>query len=299
MSRIRITHTTSYRYSKPVTFGLHRLVVRPREGHDLLVESLVIEVRPGHSITWHRDLFGNSIAMVRLLEESDQLEFCNRVTIQRRDHTSHVGLLDLLPVRLPVEYFEFEHAIVAGYQAPVYPGESAKLEEWAAGEFAPKKGDDAIELMNRMSCWIYKNIKYTRREDRGVQTPLETLKLGAGSCRDMATLLMEATRTAGMAARFASGYLDSPASAAGRAATHAWAEVYFPNHGWFGCDPTIGEATSLKHIVTGVSSHPRGVMPISGSFTANGASSLGLTVSVKIEKLPGEGTLPPPSGVYK
>ncbi len=37
MSRLRITHTTTYRYSEPVSFGLHRLIVRPREGHDLQV----------------------------------------------------------------------------------------------------------------------------------------------------------------------------------------------------------------------------------------------------------------------
>ena len=119
-------------------------------------------------------------------------------------------------------------------------------------------------------------------ETRGVQTPLETLKLESGSCRDMATLLLEITRSLAIASRFASGYLDSEASLAGRAATHAWTEIYFPEHGWFGCDPTLGEETSQRHIVSGVSSHPRGVMPISGAYSGPTSSFLGMTVSVKI-----------------
>jgi transglutaminase-like putative cysteine protease len=98
----------------------------------------------------------------------------------------------------------------------------------------------------------------------------------------MATLLLEATRSLQLASRFASGYLDNEASSGGQAATHAWTEVYFPEHGWFGCDPTLGEGTSEKHIVCGVSSHPRGVMPVSGSYSGPINSYLGMNVSVRI-----------------
>ena len=80
----------------------------------------------------------------------------------------------------------------------------------------------------------------------------------------MATLMMEAARLSGVAARFASGYLHGRASMAGHASTHAWAEVYLPTLGWRGFDPTIGGTTTANHIVTGVSTHPRGVMPVSG-----------------------------------
>ena len=115
-----------------------------------------------------------------------------------------------------------------------------------------------------------------------MQSPLETLGLASGSCRDMATLLLEIVRSLRLAGRFASGYLDSAASRAGQASTHAWTEVYFPEHGWFGCDPTLGEGTSEKHIVCGVSSHPRGVMPVSGSYSGRVSSYVGMGVSVGI-----------------
>ena len=85
--------------------------------------------------------------------------------------------------------------------------------------------------------------------------------------------------------RSASGYLDGSASRAGQAVTHAWAEVYFPEHGWFGCDPSLGEGTSEKHIVCGVSSHPRGVMPVSGYYSGSSDSYLTMEVSVDIKPL--------------
>jgi len=135
------------------------------------------------------------------------------------------------------------------------------LQDWAARTFGPSQGDDAVHVVHAINEWICRSIRYRRREDRGVQSPLESLGLASGSCREMATLLLEIVRSLRLAGRFASGYLDSAAPCAGQASTHAWTKVYFPEHGWFGCDPTLGEGTSQKHIVCGVSSHPRGVMP--------------------------------------
>ena len=222
------------------------------------------------------------MAFASFSESSDFLEFVSDVTVFRRDHASHSRLLDILPVNLPVQYSGLENAVARGYLESVYPEEAGRLRDWSMETFSPRKGDDAVLLVHEINRWIYRSIRYRRRETRGVQTPLETLKLESGSCRDMATLLLEITRSLAIASRFASGYLDSEASLAGRAATHAWTEIYFPEHGWFGCDPTLGEETSQRHIVSGVSSHPRGVMPISGAYSGPTSSFLGMTVSVKI-----------------
>lgn len=285
MSRIRIVHTTGYRYTEAVSFGLHRLVVRPREGHDVQIERLSLNIQPAAEVTWHRDVFGNSIARVCFLEPSDFLEIQNDVIICRGPQPNQHGLLEAFPIKYPVVYPELETALVAGYTAPVYPAESKELHTWLLATFAPRPECDAVALVHQIGTWIYRTIQYRRREDRGVQSPLQTLGLKSGSCRDMATLFLEAVRTVGLASRFASGYLHSASSIAGRAATHAWTEIYFPEHGWFGFDPTLGEGTSHKHIVTGVSAHPRGVMPVSGSFSGPAELYAGMTVSVKIETL--------------
>ena len=58
---LRITHSeTTYSYTKPVQFGPHRLVLRPREGHDVRVEEMRLEIVPEFELAWSRDLFGSS-----------------------------------------------------------------------------------------------------------------------------------------------------------------------------------------------------------------------------------------------
>ena len=64
MSSLAIRHRTIYRYAEPVRFGRHRLVLRPREGHDLRIISMHLTIAPEHRLTWARDVHGNSLALV-------------------------------------------------------------------------------------------------------------------------------------------------------------------------------------------------------------------------------------------
>ena len=62
MQRIEITHTTLYTYAQAVRFLEHKLHVRPREGHDIRIESSGLRITPAYEIAWHRDVYGNSVA---------------------------------------------------------------------------------------------------------------------------------------------------------------------------------------------------------------------------------------------
>ena len=89
-----------------------------------------------------------------------------------------------------------------------------------------------MSLLKKLNRFIFETFTYRRRDELGVQRPAETLDKNSGSCRDFATLFIEACRSWGLAARFVSGYMLCEASEAGRASTHAWAEVYLPGAGW-------------------------------------------------------------------
>jgi transglutaminase-like putative cysteine protease len=144
-------------------------------------------------------------------------------------------------------------------------------------------------MLLQLCARVHECIGYQQRSEKGVQSPVQTLRSARGSCRDMATLMMDAARLLGVASRFASGYLHGSASLAGRASTHAWTEIYLPTLGWRGFDPTTGMEVGLQHIATGVSQHPRGVMPISGTYSGLGGSFLGMEVDVTTrEKALGE-----------
>ena len=73
MQRLRIAHLTDYRYSSPVTLGPHWLLLRPREGHDVHIESSRLDISPHPQIKWHRDMFDNSVAVAIFGDSSDRL----------------------------------------------------------------------------------------------------------------------------------------------------------------------------------------------------------------------------------
>ena len=285
MSILRIEHRTTYRYSQPVSFGRHRLVVRPREGHELKILRHVLEISPEYDATWSRDVFGNSVALIRFHEEADLLDIRNEVVVERMSPFPSREPREPWKIAFPVSYEPLETTFTSAYLRPSYPDDVPAVRKWLKREAPQPDERDAEGVILALGEVIHQRIKYQRRPEKGVQTPARTLELHSGSCRDMATLMMEAARLLGIASRFASGYLDCPASLAGRASMHAWMEYYLPLLGWRGFDPTLGEPISLKHVLTGVSDHPRGVMPVSGMFSGTSSDLKGLSVTVRTERL--------------
>ena len=288
MSRLRIHHETIYCYRKPVSFGPHRLILRPREGHDIRVEEMTLQIEPDFDLDWSRDVFGNSVATIHLLQAAKELRIQNDVVLRQTAPFPLSNDRPGKPSAFPLEYSPFERAIAAAYQASVFPGDIPDVKEWVAAQIEVSHGETAESVVAALNRRVRESVAYARRETKGVQTPAETLRKKSGSCSDMATLLLEALRTLGFPARFASGYLHCLASEAGHASTHAWAEVYLPETGWAGYDATTGEPTSANHVVTGVSNHPRGVMPITGSFFGDSKNYVEMKVRVQTERMDDE-----------
>ena len=288
MMRHHILHRTVYRYSEPVRFGLHRLVLRPREGHNVTVLRHQLTITPQAHLFWLNDLFGNNVALAEIEEPATMLEIVNDVLIDRLmlvedEAPKKVTRQSLSP--MPVVYPQMELAVVQGYIASVYPDDREAVSRWVASIPPAQEPVTAFAMVQHLGFTIHQSIRYRRREESGVQSPAITLALGTGSCRDMAVLMIEACRSVGIAARFVSGYLNSSSSAAGRGATHAWVDVYLPDSGWVGYDPTVGELVTRKHIAIGVSAHPRGVMPVSGIFNGPPGCYQGMQVEVTIKQV--------------
>jgi transglutaminase-like putative cysteine protease len=279
MSSLTIRHRTVYRYAAPVRFGRHRLVLRPREGHDLRIISMQLTIEPEHRLTWARDVHGNSLALVDFEAAATRLQIVNDVVVERHAPFPRKDLHKPFLVAWPVQYPVEEQAVVNAYRALSFPDEATAVLQWLDAHL-PRLNDDAEGMLLELCGKIHQSIAYQHRSEKGVQSPVQTLRNGKGSCRDMATLMMDAARLLGVASRFASGYLHGSASLDGRASPHAWTEIYLPTLGWRGFDPTSGTEIGLQHIATGVSQHPRGVMPVSGTYEGPGGSFLGMDVDV-------------------
>lgn len=266
MKRLRIKHLTEYVFPVPVTLQTHYLLLRPREGHDLRIESSMLKISPAYSIKWYRDVFDNSLAAVTFLQASEQLSIASDVVIQHYEEAPFDFLIEEYAAYYPFSYPQAEWADLAAFQQPVFANDQAVVNQWLI-QLGLRQGQwETFSLLNTLNQAIYRQFRYQMREAAGVQSPANTLALGSGSCRDYATLFIEACRCLCLASRFVSGYLHAPATEAGHATTHAWAEVYLPGTGWKGFDPTSGLVTSSQHIAVAVSRNPEAVPPVAGSF---------------------------------
>jgi len=290
-----ITHRTAYRYTEPVRFGEHRVLFRPRESHDLRVLATDLRVSPAAAIRLIQDPQSNSVALVQPLHAAAELEIVCTFTIE------HVYTNNLeLPVAPSAVLFPFAYSVderldLEHYLRPHHDDCEDKLGEWAR-QFIRTDGPTATrDMLVRMNQHIRDTLRYKERHEEGTQTPLTTLALGTGTCRDFALLMMEAMRRLGVAARFVSGYLYDPSldgsgqAVTGAGATHAWLQAYLPGAGWVPFDPTNNLMGGTQLIRVGVARHPAQAAPVAGSWFGKPEAYLGMTVDVRVERKVGLG----------
>src|SRR6266852_5175965 len=85
MTILTVRHITTYQYRQPVSFGEHRMMLRPRESHDqrLLASKLEIAPEPA-DLRWIQDVFGNHLAIAHFAGRAEALRFDSTI---RLDHS--------------------------------------------------------------------------------------------------------------------------------------------------------------------------------------------------------------------
>ena len=294
MTRLTVRHTTTYRYKQPVAFGEHRIMFRPRDSYDQRLVDTSLDIDPApRTLYWMHDVFGNCVAIATFAGRSDSLRFESSITLDHLPDSALDFPIAGYATRYPFSYDQEDMPDLLRSIERQYPDRNNELMLWARRFTRGNEGIGTQDLLTHMTRSIRRDFTYVRREEMGIQPPLATLKLGSGSCRDFALLMMEAVRALGFAARFVSGYLYSPGSDGGAhkggGSTHAWVQVYVPGAGWMEFDPTNGIVGSHDLIRVAVARDPAQAVPLWGTWTGFPSDSLGLTVEVQVSSQ-GSGT---------
>ncbi|MBL6751982.1 MAG: transglutaminase family protein [Nevskia sp.] len=290
MTTLSVVHQTRYRYARPVQFGEHRLMCRPRDSHDLRLLDTALAIEPAPSrLRWLHDAFGNSIA-IAAFENISGAELLFESRFRAEHYPAPAAQIELEPYAAvyPFHYTAEEMPDLTRTVERHYPDPERKVDTWARSFIDSGSACATLGLLTDITVAIHEQFSYARREEMGTQPPLQTLELGSGSCRDFALFMMEAVRSLGFAARFVSGYLydqeliGAQAGIVGGGATHAWVQVYLPGAGWIEFDPTNALVGGGNLIRVAVARDAAQAAPLTGSYTGTPADFLEMAVAVTV-----------------
>lgn len=265
-------------------------MLRPRDSHDLrLLETKLSVSPPARHTRWAHDVFGNSVCFLGFPD--DQLTERLRIVSTLRLH--HYPARAELPLDPRAETFPFTYgsAEIPDLARSIerhYADPGGRVDEWAHRFLVASAPTGTLAMLTAMTQAIRAEFRYEARQAEGTNDPVTTLATGAGACRDLTLLMMEAVRSLGLAARFVSGYLyderltiGAP-STVGGGATHAWVEVYLPGAGWVEFDPTNGSVAGRNLIRVSVARTPQQAVPVAGSFVGPPDSFDSMRVDVQV-----------------
>ena len=286
MPFLTLSHVTRYTYRQPVSFGEHRIMVRPRESYDQhLIEAELKIDPPPSELRWLQDVFGKSVAIATFTKRARTLTIDSTIMLAHSPAAVQDVDIEDYARDYPFTYASEEMPDLLRSIERQHLDPLRQIDSWARRFLNPNGKTDTLALLSDMTATIKRDFTYVSRPEKGTQTPIETLTMRRGTCRDYAMLMIEAARALGFAARFVSGYVYSPTASddhVGGGNTHAWVRVYLPGSGWVEFDPTNGIIGNRGLIRVAIARDIYQAVPISGTWSGFPGSFIDMSVEVNI-----------------
>lgn len=284
--RFNISHKTTYKYEKPIERSTHVLRLTPVHDRIQNVVSSSVEVSvPGHSRDYE-DVFGNRVRRLEIDTEFTEMVIEAKSTVDVLD----VDPLGFGPLRvkstIPLVWMPWQRQVLDPYLLPPELPETqlAELVEYAMS-FVKRNDYDLLDTLLDINHTIFREYAYTQGVTTVFTTAFEVYVKRAGVCQDFTNLMICLARLLGVPARYVCGYIYTGPKAANTAqseASHAWVQLYLPQVGWKGFDPTNGILTQTDHIRVAVGRNYIDATPTSGTiFVGGGAETLSVDVRVE------------------
>ena len=284
---LEIMHRTVYRYDRPIERSTHLLRLEPM--HDrlqrLVSYKLVVSVDGRRND--YDDVFGNRACRLLIDQPFTELIIEARSTVL----TTDTDPLELRPLHarttIPLNWMPWQRHMLQPYLLPPELPETqlVELHEYAM-TFVERNGFDLIDTLLDINQSIFREYVYKQGATTILTTPFEVYTARQGVCQDFTNLFICLARLLGIPARYVCGYLYTGPKHQNRAmaeATHAWAQVYLPESGWKGFDPTNGVLTQTDHVRVAVGRNYVDATPTSGTiFMGGGTETLEVKVTVEV-----------------
>ena len=281
MPVFKIHHITYYQYDRPVKENINQVKIFPVEDEMQEVKEFSIQVTGNPQIHTYFDFFGNKVGDFNVHLPHSELSIDCRITVITKDQQlTHESLpvtpLPELKKQTNTQVFLFRLADPERIKSREQI--DAILKEINYRQLSVK------DIAKECCSYVYRNFKYQKGITNIETTVDEILEHRFGVCQDFAHVLLQLLRTAGIPARYVSGYIcPNKSGLRGEGATHAWVEYYLPPLGWIGLDPTNNILVASHHIKLATGRDFTDCTPVKGMFKGIAKQSLSVYVSVGYE----------------
>ena len=261
--RLKISHTTEYRYDDPVQYSLQRLRLTPKSQPGQIVRGWKTTVHGAHLEAGYSDHFGNHVDLVSTEGEQVAIRIVAEGEVETEDRAGvfgpHQGFV-------PLWLFLRETPLTR-------PGKLIRDLAKAA------TGENELARMHALMAAIHETVAYKPGETATDTTAEQALEKKQGVCQDHAHILIAAARHLAIPARYVSGYLlmDAPE----QTASHAWAEVHLQGLGWVGFDAANNICPDARYVRLSTGLDYKDAAPVSGMVTGKAAETMSVSITVE------------------
>jgi len=268
--KLAIQHETHYEYSAPLQYALQHLCLTPQaNAHQAVLDwQLAAPAR----LYPQRDGWGNQ-AHVWSLARPRGGRHIYRGSVRAQ------GTVQTQPDAWLADDADAPHPTLH-LRPTALTAADAQLHSLGRDSLGDAGAADERALL-RLAAAVRERVTWRAGVTDVATTAAQALALGAGVCQDQAHVFIAACRSAGLPARYVSGYFHSPR--APELASHAWADVCLdvPGRRWLSIDVTHDALMDERHVRLAVGPDYAACAPVRGVREGGGEESMRVHVEVR------------------
>lgn len=264
--RLRISHSTTYRYEPPASSVIQILRMTPGNHDGQYVADWQIDVSTDSRLDMHDDAFGN---ITHVLTHGPVADLT--VSVEGLIDTQDTGgVLRGTDERFPPSLFLRVTPLTA-----TDPAITA-----FAGGLRADTGDNVLNFLHALMVGINTHMTFDPDPTNTGTSAADAFTLRRGVCQDYAHIFIACARACGVPARFVSGHFLRADGVVHQQAGHAWSEAHVPDLGWVGFDPANGICITDAHARVAIGLDYLGAAPVRGTRYGGGIETLSVAVRV-------------------
>ncbi|KJC62364.1 transglutaminase [Bradyrhizobium sp. LTSPM299] len=272
--RLRIAHTTTYRYEPAATGVIQILRMTPGSHDGQYVADWQIDVSTDSRLDTHEDAFGNFTHVLTHGAIGDLTIHCEGL-VETHDTG---GVLRGTDERFPPTLF-----LRSTLLTDVNPAMAGFVRDMRS-----EADSDVLGFLHALMVQIYEHMTFDEDPTTSGTSAAEAFALKRGVCQDYAHIFIACARAGGVPARFVSGHFLRSDGMVNQQAGHAWAEAHVPGLGWVGFDAANGICVTDAHARVAIGLDYLGAAPVRGTRYGGGTETLSVAVKVDQAGRPGQ-----------